>query len=289
MQTSPRCEIGVIGGSGLYQLADFQLEEELVLTTPWGEPSDAYFIGQLAGQSVAFLPRHGRTHRLLPHELPHRANIYGFKQLGVKWLISVSAVGSLQEPFAPGQIVLPDQFFDRTKNPQSHTFFGNGIAAHVSFGQPISLELQAVLHQACLEAGATVHRGGTYVAMEGPQFSTRAESEDYRRSGHAVIGMTNLGEAKLAREAEIAYANMAMVTDYDCWRVGHEEVTVEAVIAVLKANAQLAQRVLTLALPQVAALPPAPAHQALRTAILTPKELWPESTREKLAAILAPY
>lgn len=289
MQLSSRCEIGVIGGSGLYQLADFQLKEELNLKTPWGQPSDAYFLGELAGQSVAFLPRHGRTHRLLPHELPHRANIYGFKQLGVKWLISVSAVGSLQEPFAPGQIVLPDQFFDRTKNPQSHTFFGNGIAAHVSFGQPISLELQAVLHQACVEAGATVHRGGTYVAMEGPQFSTRAESEDYRRSGHAVIGMTNLGEAKLAREAEIAYANMAMVTDYDCWRVGHDEVTVEAVIAVLKANAQLAQRVLTLAIPAVSALAPAPAHQALRTAILTPKEHWPADTRKKLAAILAHY
>src|SRR5476649_1380565 len=236
--------IGIIGGSGLYQLAAFADIKHVQLDTPFGAPSDAYIQGQLAGQDVVFLPRHARGHKLLPSEIPHRANIHGMKQLGVRWIISISAVGSLQHEYAPGDVVLPDQFFDRTKGNTPATFFGEGIVAHVAFGDPISSELQEVLYTSAQAAGAKVHKGGTYVNMEGPQFSTRAESETYRSAGHAIVGMTNLVEAKLAREAQIAYATCAMVTDYDCWHPDHDHVTVEMVIGWLQKNTALAQKIL---------------------------------------------
>lgn len=278
--------IGIIGGSGLYQLSAFSVREELRLDTPFGTPSDAFICGKLADQEVVFLPRHGRGHKLLPAEIPHRANIHGMKDLGVKWIISVSAVGSLQHDYSPGDIVLPDQFFDRTKGRAADTFFGEGIVAHVAFGDPVSPELQDVLLTAAQAAGARVHRGGTYVNIEGPQFSTRAESEHYRASGHAIVGMTNLVEAKLAREAQIAYATVAMVTDYDCWHPEHDSVTVEMVIGWLQKNTALAQRILLEAVPRVAELTHAKAHDALKYAILTHREHWPAATAKKLAVIL---
>jgi len=278
--------IGIIGGSGLYQLAAFTAQKEVRLDTPFGPPSDAYIRGQLAGHPVVFLPRHGRGHKLLPSEIPHRANIHGFKQLGARWIISISAVGSLQHDYAPGDVVLPDQFFDRTKGRAADTFFGEGIVAHVAFGDPISPELQDVLYASAQAAGDTVHKGGTYVNIEGPQFSTRAESETYRTSGHAVVGMTNLVEAKLAREAQIAYATVAMVTDYDCWHPDHDNVTVEMVIQWLNKNTATAQAILLEAVPRVAKLTHAKAHEALKYAILTHKEHWPEATAKKLALIL---
>jgi 5'-methylthioadenosine phosphorylase len=278
--------IGIIGGSGLYHLAAFTQQEELRLGTPFGAPSDAYLRGQLAGHAVVFLPRHARGHKLLPSEIPHRANIHGFKQLGVRWIISISAVGSLQHDYSPGDVVLPDQFFDRTKGRMPDTFFGEGIVAHVAFGDPISPELQEVLYASAQAAGAKVHKGGTYVNMEGPQFSTRAESETYRAAGYAVVGMTNLVEAKLAREAQIAYATAAMVTDYDCWHPEHDSVTVEMVIGWLQKNTELAQKILLEAVPRVAKLPDAKAHDALKYAILTQKEHWPDATAKKLALIL---
>jgi 5'-methylthioadenosine phosphorylase len=278
--------IGIVGGSGLYQLAAFTGASELRLHTPFGAPSDSFIQGRLAGHDVVFLPRHGRGHKLLPSEIPHRANIYGFKELGVRWIISISAVGSLQHDYSPGDVVLPSQFFDRTKGRAMDTFFGEGIVAHIAFGDPISIELQDALYLAAQAAGATVHKGGTYVNIEGPQFSTRAESENYRSAGHAIVGMTNLVEAKLAREAQIAYATVAMVTDYDCWHPEHDSVTVEMVISWLKKNTELAQRVLLEAVPRVAKLPRAKAHDALKYAILTHKDHWPEATAKKLAVIL---
>ncbi len=278
--------IGIIGGSGLYHLAAFTEKKEVRLDTPFGAPSDAFITGQLAGHDVVFLPRHARGHKLLPNEIPHRANIHGMKQLGVKWIISISAVGSLQHDYAPGEVVLPDQFFDRTKGRQPDTFFGEGIVAHVAFGEPISLELQEVLFAAGQAAGAKIHKGGTYVNMEGPQFSTRAESETYRAAGYAVVGMTNLVEAKLAREAQIAYATCAMVTDYDCWHPEHDSVTVEMVIGWLTKNTETAQKLLLEAIPRVAKLTHAKAHDALKYAVLTHKEHWPEATAKKLALIV---
>jgi 5'-methylthioadenosine phosphorylase len=278
--------IGIIGGSGLYQLAAFTAQKEVRLDTPFGIPSDAYIQGKLAGHDVVFLPRHARGHKLLPSEIPHRANIHGMKQLGVKWIISISAVGSLQHDYAPGEVVLPDQFFDRTKGRTPDTFFGEGIVAHVAFGDPISPELQDVLHVSAQAAGAKVHKGGTYVNMEGPQFSTRAESETYRSAGYAVVGMTNLVEAKLAREAQIAYATCAMVTDYDCWHPEHDHVTVEMVIKWLTQNTATAQSILLETIPRVAKLTHAKAHEALKYAILTHKEHWPEITAKKLELIL---
>jgi 5'-methylthioadenosine phosphorylase len=278
--------IGIIGGSGLYQLAAFTVREETALNTPFGAPSDKFIRGTLAGHEVVFLPRHARGHKLLPSEIPHRANIHGMKQLGVKWIISISAVGSLQHDYAPGEVVLPDQFFDRTKGRVADTFFGEGIVAHVAFGDPISTELQEVLYEAGQAAGAKIHKGGTYVNMEGPQFSTRAESETYRAAGYAVVGMTNLVEAKLAREAQIAYATCAMVTDYDCWHPEHDSVTVEMVIRWLTQNTETAQKLLLEAIPRVAKLTHAKAHEALKYAVLTHKEHWPEATAKKLALIL---
>ncbi len=278
--------IGIIGGSGLYQLAAFTDSKHVQLDTPFGSPSDVYIQGDLAGQEVIFLPRHARGHKLLPNEIPHRANIHGFKQLGVKWIISISAVGSLQEEFAPGDVVLPDQFFDRTKGRAADTFFGGGIVAHVGFGEPISPELQEVLYASAQTAGAKAHKGGCYVNIEGPQFSTRAESETYRAAGHAVVGMTNLVEAKLSREAQIAYATVAMVTDYDCWHPDHDSVTVEMVIQCFQKNITLAQAILVDAVPKVAQLTSAKAHEALKYAVLTHKEYWPEETAKRLELIL---
>jgi 5'-methylthioadenosine phosphorylase len=281
--------IGVIGGSGLYAMQELSDIEEARFTTPYGDPSDSYTLGTLAGQRVAFLPRHGRGHRLLPGEVNARANIYGFKQLGVKYLISVSAVGSLQEELAPGHVVVPDNLFDRTRGFRADTFFGGGCVAHVGFDKPFCPILSERLHAAALDEGASAHKGGTLCVMEGPAFSTLAESEENRRRGFALIGMTALPEAKLAREAEIAYATLAMVTDYDCWHPHHESVTVEAVVAVLMANARLSQQIVARVVASLADGYVSPAHSALATAIITDRSLVPPATRERLALIAGKY
>lgn len=279
--------IGIIGGSGLYQMEGLAEVREHTIETPFGPPSDVLVGGQLGGRQVFFLPRHGRGHRLLPHELNHRANIWALRSLGVRWIICVTAVGSLQEQYAPRHIALPSQFFDRTS--QLHTFFGNGIAAHVAFADPVSAPLQRLLHQHGTALGHTVHLGGTYVNMDGPQFSTRAESETHRKLGFDVIGMTNLGEVKLAREAEIALATMAMITDYDCWKVEEEAVTADAVVAHLHANAAAAKSILERVIPDIPTEPNWPEHRALDTALLTDRQLWPDATVEKLRPILGRF
>jgi 5'-methylthioadenosine phosphorylase len=281
--------VGVIGGSGLYAMEGLSEVQELRLDTPYGAPSDAYVIGTLAGRRVAFLPRHGRGHRLNPSEVPSRANIYGFKLLGVQYLISVSAVGSLREDYAPGHVVVPDQLYDRTKGVRPATFFEGGVVAHVGFDRPFCPELSARLYAAAQAAGATVHQGGTLVVMEGPAFSTRAESEENRRRGHSLIGMTALPEAKLAREAEIAYGALAMVTDYDVWHPDHDAVTVEAVIKVLHANAALAQRIIREAVREIGEGFVSPAHSALATAITTDPAYIPAEARERLRVIAGKY
>jgi 5'-methylthioadenosine phosphorylase len=281
--------IGVIGGSGLYAMQELQDVEELRLDTPFGAPSDAYTIGTLGGQRVAFLPRHGRGHRLTPSEVPSRANIHGFKQLGVRYLLSVSAVGSLQEAFAPGHVVVPDQLFDRTRGHRPDTFFGDGLVAHVTFEKPFCPVLVERLYAAAQAAGATAHKGGTLCVMEGPAFSTLAESEENRRRGFALIGMTALPEAKLAREAEIAYGCLAMVTDYDCWHPHHDSVTVEAVVAVLQANAQLGQRIVRAVVASLADGYTSPAHSALATALITDPALVPPATRQRLDLLVGKY
>lgn len=285
----PEATIGIIGGSGLYAMAGLTDVEEIALTTPYGDPSDSMIVGTLGGQRVAFLPRHGRGHRLNPSEVPARANIHAFKQLGVHYLISVSAVGSLREAYAPGHVVIPDQIFDRTKGIRPATFFEGGIVAHVGFERPFCPILSERLLAAAQHAGATVHQGGTLVVMEGPAFSTRAESEENRRRGHSLIGMTALPEAKLAREAEIAYATLAMVTDYDVWHPEHDAVTVEAVVAVLQANAALAQRIIAAAVDQIGTGFVSPAHSALATAIITDRTRIPMATRERLQLIAGKY
>jgi len=276
--------IGVIGGSGLYQIDSLIGAEEIRVETPYGPPSDAIIGGTVGGRPVFFLPRHARGHRILPHELPHRANIWALRSLGVRWIICVTAVGSLQEKYHPEHIVLPDQFFDRTS--QINTFFGGGIVAHVAFADPISADLRRLLFESATELKLNVHDGGTYVNMDGPQFSTRAESETNRRLGFDVIGMTNLAEAKLAREAEIALATMAMITDYDCWKTDEEPVTSDAVIAHLHANAEAAKRVLGAVIPRLPAEPTWPEHRALDSALVTAREMWPAETKEKLRPIL---
>lgn len=278
----PEATIGVIGGSGLYAMPGLEQVERVELTTPFGAPSDAYVLGTLAGRRVAFLPRHGVGHRLTPSEVPSRANIYGFKQLGVGYLISISAVGSLREEYAPGHVAIPDQLFDRTKGIRPATFFGEGLVVHVAFDKPFDRELADRLERAARAAGATCHRGGTYVCMEGPQFSTLAESEENRRRGHDLIGMTALPEAKLAREAEIAYATLALVTDYDCWHPGHDAVTVDTVVKVLLANAALAQDIIRRVVPLIGDGFASPAHHALATAIITDRKAIPT---EKLAQV----
>ena len=281
--------IGVIGGSGLYAMEGLEAVERIDLQTPYGAPSDAYIVGTLAGRRVAFLPRHGVGHRLTPTEVPSRANIYGFRQLGVRYLISVSAVGSLREEFAPGHVVVPDQLFDRTKGNRPASFFGGGIVAHVAFDRPFDAGLADRLEAAARAAGATTHRGATLVVMEGPQFSTLAESEENRRRGHHLIGMTALPEAKLAREAEIAYAALAMVTDYDVWHPDHDAVTVDQVVAVLHANARLAQDIIRRSVELIGDGFASPAHAALATAIMTDPSVIPATRRAELELFIGKY
>ncbi len=278
--------IGIIGGSGLYQMEQLRDAKEHEIKTPFGSPSDALIGGTIAGRQVYFLPRHGRGHRILPHELNHRANIYALRSLNVRWIIAVTAVGSLQEKYAPRDILLPSQFYDRTSLRGAHTFFGEGIAAHVSFAEPISTELRNILAESARAAGVRAHNGGVYVNMDGPAFSTRAESDLNRRHGFDVIGMTNLPEAKLAREAEVALATMAMITDYDCWKVEEEPVSAQTVFGHLTANADAAKRVLLDAIPRLPTEPSWPEHRALDNALVTEQKLWPKATIEKLRPIL---
>jgi 5'-methylthioadenosine phosphorylase len=281
--------IGIIGGSGLYQMDGVENRAEERVTTPFGDPSDTIVGGRMNGRQVYFLPRHGRGHRILPHELNHRANIYALRSLDVRWIICVTAVGSLQEEYAPRDVLLPSQFFDRTSRRAEHTFFGGGIAAHVSFAEPISTNLRHILAEATRESGVRVHNGGTYVNMDGPAFSTRAESELNRRNGFDVIGMTNLAEAKLAREAEIALATLAMITDYDCWKVDEEPVSAQTVFGHVIANAETAKKILANVIPRLPTEANWPEHRALDSALVTDRKLWPETTRDKLGAILARF
>ena len=281
--------IGIIGGSGLYHIEGFTQQRWVKVKTPFGSPSDDLLTGTLEGRDVVFLPRHGRGHRILPSELNHRANIWAMKKLDVAWIISISAVGSLQTRYRPCDVVLFDQFYDRTKESVAHTFFGQGIVAHIAFAEPICEELRKILLQSTRALKARAHDGGTYVNMEGPAFSTRAESLSNHKQGFDVIGMTNLGEAKCSREAEIAYAAMAMVTDYDCWKTDEAHVTVEMIIANLMKNAALAKQIILRAVPQIPTEPNWSCHSALKNAILTDKKLWPAPTRKKLEPILRKY
>src|SRR6266581_1396264 len=278
--------IGIIGGSGLYQMEEVREPSEHKIDTPFGPPSDTLVGGKVSGRQVYFLPRHGRGHRILPHEINHRANIYALRSLNVRWIISVAAVGSLQEKYAPRDVLLPSQFYDRTSQRAAHTFFGEGIAAHIAFAEPISTKLRNLLAESARSLGITVHNGGTYVNMDGPAFSTRAESEWNHRNGFDVIAMTNLPEAKLAREAEIAFATMAMITDYDCWKVEEEAVSAEIVLSHLLANAETARRVIVDVVPHIPTEPDWPEHFALDTALVTDRKFWPEATEQKLKPIL---
>src|SRR5262245_9906916 len=280
--------IGIIGGSGLYDMAELTDREEKTISTPFGDPSGPYIIGTLRGKRVAFLARHGVGHRILPSELNFRANIYGMKVLGVERIISASAVGSLKLEYKPLDIVVPDQFFDRTKGRIS-TFFGRGLVAHIAFAHPVCGDLSKVAADAAESVGATVHRGGTYVNMEGPQFSTLAESKLYRSWGMDVIGMTNLQEAKLAREAEICYATLALVTDYDCWHPDHDSVSVDLIIANLLQNAATAQKTIAAAVDRLSGERNCPCQDALATAIITQAPLVPEQTKKDLAPIIGKY
>jgi 5'-methylthioadenosine phosphorylase len=284
-------QIGIIGGSGLYQMPELKDIEEVRVETPFGSPSDAFIVGTLEGVRVAFLPRHGRGHRFTPTNLPFRANIYAMKLLGVSRILSASAVGSLQERYAPLDMVIPDQFFDRTRaRAHESTFFGEGIVAHITFAHPVCGELGDVLEKACGAADVKTHRGGTYLCMEGPAFSTKAESNVYRSWGMDVIGMTNLQEAKLAREAEICYATLALVTDYDCWHEAHDAVSVETVIEYLNKNVRNAQIIMREAVRQLNDKPRScDCGSALKSAIFTTPDIWPEATKKKLEAIIGKY
>ncbi len=281
-------KIGIIGGTGLYGIEGFTNQKWVKVKTPFGKTSDDLLTGKLGGRDVVFLARHGRGHRILPSELNHRANIWAMKKLGVQWIVSVSAVGSLQEKYKPCDIVVVDQFLDRTKQSTNHTFFGRGIVAHVAFSHPICEELRQIILRTARAEGANAHDGGTYVCMEGPAFSTRAESLTNHRAGYDVIGMTNLGEAKCAREAEIAYATMAMATDYDCWKE-EEHVTLEMILHNLHRNADTAKKVVAKVIPQIPAEPNWPCHSALKNAFLTDKKLWPKKTVTDLKPILGKY
>jgi 5'-methylthioadenosine phosphorylase len=281
-------ETGIIGGSGLYDMAELKDREERIVSTPFGEPSGPYVTGTLRGRRVAFLARHGVGHRILPSELNFRANIYGFKALGVERILSASAVGSLKQEYKPLDIVVPDQFFDRTKGRIS-TFFGRGLVAHVAFAHPVCADVAAVAADSAAEVGATVHRGGTYLNMEGPQFSTLAESNLYRSWGMDVIGMTNLQEAKLAREAEICYATLALVTDYDCWHPDHDSVTVDLIVANLRQNAVTAQKTIAEAVSRLTGARTCACKDALATAIITRREDVPRKTLEELRLIVGKY
>ncbi len=280
--------IGVIGGSGLYEMEGLTGISNVKMTTPFGSPSDEYVIGTLFGKRVAFLPRHGRGHRIFPSDINYRANIYGMKKLGVERIISVSAVGSMKEEIKPGDIVIPDQFYDHTKHRRS-TFFGDGIVAHVGMADPICGRLAAVLAQAGEAVGAAVHRGGTYLCMEGPQFSTRAESLTYRKWDVDVIGMTNATEAKLAREAELCYSTIALATDYDCWHHSEEDVTVEAVLAVMKKNIETSRAMIREAVRQLEEESPCSCREALKNTIMTPENLIPAKTKRDLAPVIQKY
>jgi len=281
--------IGIIGGSGLYQIDGLSDTAEINVATPFGPPSDSIFSGHFAGRQVYFLPRHGRGHRIMPHELNHRANIYALRSLGVRWIICVTAVGSLQEQYQPRHIVLPSQFFDRTSRRSEQTFFGGGIVAHVAFADPISAGLRHIIARAGAACGHTIHNGGTYVNMDGPAFSTRAESEAHHRMGFDVIGMTNVAEARLAREAEIALATMAMITDYDCWKIEDEPVTAKMVFDNLLSNAAAARDIIPRVIEQIPAEPDWPEHSSLDNALVTARNLWPPETVEKLRPIIGRF
>jgi len=286
-----KVNIGIIGGSGLYQMPELENVREQVVETPFGNPSDAFIIGELDGVTVAFLPRHARGHKFTPTEVPYRANVYAMKLLGVEYILSVSAVGSLQEQYAPTDMVIPDQFFDRTRaRAKESTFFGEGIVGHVTFAHPVCSELGDILEASCKEIGVKTHRGGTYVCMEGPAFSTVAESNVYRQWGMDIIGMTNLQEAKLAREAEIAYATLALVTDYDCWHSSHDAVTIDMVVEYLNKNVRNAQLILKDAVKRVAAKEtPNQYRDAIKNAIFTAQDHWPAETAMKLDAIIGKH
>ncbi len=285
---SATAQIGIIGGSGLYDMAELSDREDITLTMPFGDPSGPYVLATLRGRRVAFLARHGAGHRYQPSELNYRANIYGFKMLGVEWILSASAVGSLRESIEPTHLVVPDQFYDRTRNRVS-TFFGDGIVAHVGFAHPFCRPLSSIMLESATRTGATVHKGGTYVCMEGPQFSTIAESNAYRAQGFDVIGMTNLQEAKLAREAEICYTTLALVTDYDCWHPDHDSVTVEMIVANLAKNAATAQQVIAGAVEQLPIARDCECARALETAIMTRPEVVPPAARQRLDLIVGKY
>ncbi|OGR33617.1 MAG: methylthioadenosine phosphorylase [Desulfuromonadales bacterium GWD2_61_12] len=281
--------IGVIGGSGLYEIEGLTDVREVTLQTPFGDPSDCFITGVLQGARMVFLPRHGRGHRLLPTEVPFRANIWGMKKLGVERIISVSAVGSMKESIVPGHIVVPDQFFDRTLGKRPMTFFGEGIVGHVQFADPICSDLASVLYDAAIAVGATTHKGGTYICIEGPQFSTRAESLIYRSWGVDIIGMTNINEARLAREAEICYGTIALATDYDCWHHEHDDVSVEAVIAIIHKNVATARRIIKAAVSALGDERTCLCREALKFAIMTERERIPAATREKLEVVMGKY
>lgn len=280
--------VGVIGGSGLYEMQELTDVRFVHVETPWGHPSDDFLIGSLGNTRMVFLPRHGRDHRIMPSEINFRANIYGMKKLGVQWIISVSAVGSMKQEIAPGHIVIPSQFFDHTRKRAS-TFFGEGIVAHVSMAEPVCPVLSDVLYEASQKSGAITHKGGTYICIEGPQFSSRAESNIYRKWGVDVIGMTNMPEAKLAREAEICYATLALSTDYDCWHEGYADVTVDKVIETLTKNVELARRIIKEAVPMIFEKRECICSNALRDAIITTKDAIPEEAKRRLNILVKRY
>jgi 5'-methylthioadenosine phosphorylase len=280
--------IGVLGGSGLYAMDGLEDVREVQVETPFGSPSDAYILGKLKGHELVFLPRHGRGHRIAPSFINARANIYGFKRLGVEWIISISAVGSMRDEIHPGDLVLPDQFFDRTRSRVS-TFFDQDVVAHVAFADPVCPLLSQTMYEAALQTAATVHRGGIYLCIEGPQFSTRAESQLYRQWGVDVIGMTNLPEARLAREAELCYATLALVTDYDCWHSSAVDVDVEAILAILQMNVQLAQDVIAHTVARIAPERACPCPTALRYALITDPKIIPDAAKERLGLLISPY
>ena len=281
--------IGVIGGSGLYEIDGLTDISEVRIETPFGDPSDVYITGLLDGVRMVFLPRHGRGHRLLPSEVPYRANIFGMKKLGVQRIISVSAVGSMKEEIVPGHIVIPDQFFDRTQGKRASTFFGQGVAGHIQFADPVCAELSDVLVAAARRAGAHVHKGGTYICIEGPNFSTRAESMIYRSWGVDIIGMTNIPEARLAREAEICYGTVALATDYDCWHDDHDDVTVEAILAIIQQNVSMARNIIKEAATELSSAQRCSCGEALKFAVMTERSMIPEQTRRDLEPILGKY
>lgn len=280
--------VGVIGGSGLYEIEGLTNVESVAVDTPWGSPSDDLIVGNLGDTKMVFLPRHGRGHKQMPSEINYRANIFAMKKMGVEWIVSVSAVGSMKEHIFPGQIVIPSQFYDHTKTRVS-TFFGDGIVAHVSMADPVCHQLSDELYNASISARAIVHKGGTYLCMEGPQFSSRAESDIYRSWGVDIIGMTNATEAKLAREAEICYASLSMATDYDCWHEQHDNVTVEDLIETLNSNVQLARNIIKTVVPLISESRECPCCDALKNAIITPKEVITQEARERLKILIKRY